>query len=172
MRSHSKVYSLPWWYLNSKFSRSPFSVAVPVQTWPKKAGRMAGADRLSPAFGEPVAKGLVRIEQSAGRKVVHLTEEGRAYVKKHRDQLGTPWETATENFGEESVELRGLVGQVAMATMQMAQAGSNTQLGRTATRRPFSRRNRSARAPRSLRGGVAARPWWSRRAAPLLRGLR
>jgi hypothetical protein len=87
-------------------------------------------------------------------------------------ELGTPWETATENFGEEFVELRGLVGQVAMATMQMAQAGSNTQLGRMATRRPFSRRNRSARAPRSLRGEVAARPWWSRRAAHLLRGLR
>ncbi len=133
---------------------------------------MAGADRLSPAFGEPVAEGLVRIERSAGRKAVHLTEEGRAYVKEHRDELGTPWETATENFGEEFVELRGLVGQVAMATMQMAQAGSNTQLGRTATRRPFSRRNRSARAPRSLRGEVAARPWWSRRAAHLLRGLR
>ncbi len=65
---------------------------------------MAGADRLSPAFGEPVAEGLVRIERSAGRKAVHLTEEGRAYVKKHRDGLGTPWETATENFGEEFVE--------------------------------------------------------------------
>lgn len=81
-----------------------------------------------PALQQLEDEGLVRIEQSEGRKVAHLTEEGRAYVQEHRDELGTPWETATEDFGEELLELRNLVGQVAMATMQVAQAGSNSQI--------------------------------------------
>jgi hypothetical protein len=45
--------------------------------------------------GQLEDEGLVRIDQSAGRKVAHLTDEGRAYVQKHRDELVTPWETAT-----------------------------------------------------------------------------
>ena len=45
--------------------------------------------------GQLEDEGLVRIEQSAGRKVAHLTDEGRAYVQKHRNELVTPWETAT-----------------------------------------------------------------------------
>lgn len=45
--------------------------------------------------GQLEDEGLVRIEQSAGCKVAHLTDEGRAYVQKHRNELVTPWETAT-----------------------------------------------------------------------------
>jgi DNA-binding PadR family transcriptional regulator len=45
--------------------------------------------------GQLEDEGLVRIEQSAGRKVAHLTDEGRAYVQKYRNELVTPWETAT-----------------------------------------------------------------------------
>ena len=78
--------------------------------------------------GQLEDEGLVRIEQSAGCKVAHLTDEGRAYVQEHRGELVTPWETATEDYGEELIELRGLVGQVAMATMQVAQAGSDSQI--------------------------------------------
>ena len=46
--------------------------------------------------GELEDEGLVWIEQSVGRKVAHLTDEGRAYAQEHRDELGTPWETVTE----------------------------------------------------------------------------
>ena len=78
--------------------------------------------------GQLEDEGLGRIEQSARRKVAHLTDEGRAYVQEHRDELVSPWETATEDYGEELIELRGLVGQVAMATMQVAQVGSDGQI--------------------------------------------
>lgn len=81
-----------------------------------------------PALQQLEDEGLVRIEQGEGRKVAYLTDEGLAYVQEHRDELGTPWETASENFGEELLEMRGLVGQVAMAAMQVAQAGSNKQI--------------------------------------------
>ena len=81
-----------------------------------------------PALQQLEDEGLVRIEQAEGRKVVHLTDEGHAYVQEHREELGVPWATATENFGQEFLELRSLIGQVAMATMQVAQAGSNSQI--------------------------------------------
>jgi SAM-dependent methyltransferase len=70
--------------------------------------------------GELEDEGLVWIEQSVGRKVAHLTDEGRAYAQEHRDELGTPWETVTEGYGEELIELRGLVGQVAEARRLLA----------------------------------------------------
>jgi DNA-binding PadR family transcriptional regulator len=81
-----------------------------------------------PALQQLEDEGLVRIEQAEGRKVVHLTDGGLAYVQGHREELGIPWEMATEGFGEEFLELRSLIGQVAMATMQVAQAGSNSQI--------------------------------------------
>ena len=81
-----------------------------------------------PALQQLEDEGLVRIEQAEGRKVVHLTDEGRAYVQEHREELGVPWRTATENFGEGFLELRSLIGQVATAAMQVAQAGSNSQI--------------------------------------------
>ena len=45
--------------------------------------------------GQLEDEGLVRIEQIAGRKVAHLTDEGRAYVQKHWNELVTSRETAT-----------------------------------------------------------------------------
>jgi DNA-binding MarR family transcriptional regulator len=78
--------------------------------------------------GQLEDKGLGRIEQSARRKVAYLTDEGRAHVQEHRDELVSSWETATEDYGEELIEPRGLVGQIAMATMQVAQAGSHGQI--------------------------------------------
>src|SRR5919206_4230966 len=59
--------------------------------------------------GQLEDKGLGRIEQSARRKVAYLTDEGRAHVQEHRDELVSPWETATEDYGEELIEPRGLV---------------------------------------------------------------
>ncbi|MBX6764494.1 MAG: PadR family transcriptional regulator, partial [Rubrobacteraceae bacterium] len=81
-----------------------------------------------PAIQQLEDEGLVRIEREEGRKVVHLTDEGRAHVAGHRGELGTPWETACENLGEGLLEMRGLVGQVAVAAMQVVQAGSGEQV--------------------------------------------
>ncbi len=95
--------------------------------------RSGGLWRPSPGSVYPALQhledeGLVRIEQSAGRKVVHLTEEGRAHVREHRDELDTTWETATGDFSKGLVELRDLVGQVSMATRQVADVGSEAQI--------------------------------------------
>jgi DNA-binding PadR family transcriptional regulator len=81
-----------------------------------------------PALQQLEDEGLVRVEKAEGRKVAHLTDEGDTYVREHREELGAPWETAAEDYGEDLLELRNLVGQVATATMQVAQAGDSGQI--------------------------------------------
>lgn len=73
-------------------------------------------------------EGLVRVEKSEGRKVAHLTDEGVALVEEHREKLGTPWNAAAEDYGEDLLELRDLIGQVATATAQVMQAGDSRQI--------------------------------------------
>ena len=81
-----------------------------------------------PALQQLEDEGFVRVEKAEGRKVAHLTDEGDTYVREHREELGTPWEAAAEDYGEDLLELRDLVGQVATATMQVAQAGDSGQI--------------------------------------------
>ena len=81
-----------------------------------------------PALQQLEDEGLVRVEKAEGRKVAHLTDEGDAHVREHREELGVPWESAAEDYGEDLLELRDLVGQVATATMQVAQAGDSGQI--------------------------------------------
>jgi DNA-binding PadR family transcriptional regulator len=81
-----------------------------------------------PALQQLEDEGLVRVEKTEGRKVAHLTDEGGTYVREHREELGSPWEAAAEDYGEDLLELRDLVGQVATATMQVAQAGDSGQI--------------------------------------------
>jgi DNA-binding PadR family transcriptional regulator len=81
-----------------------------------------------PALQQLEDEGLIRVEKTEGRKVAHLTDEGGTYVREHREELGSPWEAAAEDYGEDLLELRDLVGQVATATMQVAQAGDSGQI--------------------------------------------
>lgn len=81
-----------------------------------------------PALQQLEDEGLVRVEKSDGRKVAHLTDEGVAHVEEHREELGTPWDAATEDYGEDLLELRDLIGQVATATAQVMQAGNSSQI--------------------------------------------
>ena len=81
-----------------------------------------------PALQQLEDEGLVRVEKAEGRKVAHLTDEGEAYVREHREELGNPWEAAAEDYGEDLLELRDLIGQVATATAQVMQAGNNSQI--------------------------------------------
>jgi DNA-binding PadR family transcriptional regulator len=96
-------------------------------------GRSEGLWRPSPGSVYPALQqledeGLVRVEQAEGRKVAHLTDEGSVYVQERREELGTPWEAATEDYGEDLLELRDLIGQVATATVQVMQAGTKGQI--------------------------------------------
>ena len=94
--------------------------------------RSGGAWRPSPGSVYPALQqledeGLVRPVESAGRKEVELTDEGRAYVKEHADELGTPWEDVAGG-NEHVAELRTLVFGVGAAVMQVVQAGTEAQI--------------------------------------------
>jgi DNA-binding PadR family transcriptional regulator len=97
--------------------------------------RSKGAWRPSPGSVYPALsqledEGLVRAEQSGGRKEFELTDEGRAYVADNADELGTPWEDV--GGGEPIGELRTLVFSVGAAVMQVVQAGSAEQVAQAA----------------------------------------
>ena len=79
-----------------------------------------------PALSQLEDEGLVRAQESAGRRLFELTDAGRAYVTEHADELGTPWEQpgGNENIGE----LRTLVFGVGAAVMQVVQAGTEAQV--------------------------------------------
>jgi len=67
-------------------------------------------------------------EETAGRRAYRLTAEGEAYVEEHREAFGSPWEEAGEGVPDELVDLRTLIANVAMATLQVGQSGDEKQV--------------------------------------------
>lgn len=94
--------------------------------------RSSGAWRPSPGSVYPVLaqledEGLVENDTTGERKVVTLTDAGKAYVEEHRERLGTPWETAAAGFSEDLLELRSLVGQIRNAAGEVMFSGNAGQ---------------------------------------------
>ena len=93
--------------------------------------RSGGAWRPSPGSVYPTLsaledQGLVTADKAEGKRVFALTDEGRAEAAAAGDGPA-PWEEAAA--GDTSLhDLRGLMVQVAKATMQVAQAGSEGQI--------------------------------------------
>ena len=97
-----------------------------------------------PALQQLEDEGLVRPQEHDGRKAFSLTDEGRAYVEEHRERLGEPWNTPGDENVDERRAMRGLVGQLAAAAMQVATLGDERQVARateilTETRRALYR---------------------------------
>lgn len=95
--------------------------------------RSDGAWRPSPGSIYPALQlledeGLVRTNATSGRRVYELTEDGRAHVEEHREQLGAPWEAFARDLGDESREVGGLLKDVAFAAAQVLRAGDEAQL--------------------------------------------
>jgi len=71
------------------------------------------------------------IEPQAGedrRRMYTLTEEGRAYVEEHADELRASWDAVTGSVDAAEVQLRDTIKQVMVAVHQVAQAGSAAQV--------------------------------------------
>ncbi len=97
--------------------------------------RSGGAWRPSPGSVYPALQqladeGLVRVEDSDGRRVVHLTEAGESYVREHRDELDAVWAVAADDGDEDVRALHDLIRQVAFAAVQVNQAGDAAQVAR------------------------------------------
>ena len=97
--------------------------------------RTSGAWRPSPGSVYPTLQqledeGLIRPEEGEGRTPYILTDAGKAYVAENREALGEPWAKSSEGIGEERLELRGLIAQIAAAAFQVGQLGDDAQVTR------------------------------------------
>ena len=82
---------------------------------------------IYPALSQLEDEGLVRSDESAGRRAFELTDAGRTYLEENREALGSPWDDVGGDVPESVIELRKLMMQLGMATMQVAQAGDEAQ---------------------------------------------
>jgi len=80
-----------------------------------------------PALQQLEDEALVRADVEDGRRRYALTDAGREHVEAQGEAMAEPWRAASEEAGDDMLEFRHLVGQVAAAVMQVALAGSDAQ---------------------------------------------
>ncbi len=82
-----------------------------------------------PALQQLEDEGLIRAEAAdGGRRQYALTGEGQEYVAAHPDEVRAPWDMVARSVGSDAIELRSLLGQVAMAAVQVVRVGSPAQV--------------------------------------------
>jgi DNA-binding PadR family transcriptional regulator len=80
-----------------------------------------------PALQQLEDEGLVRSDETEGRKLFHLTDAGREAAEAAAAE-GAPWDAASESVDADAWELFGVARQVGMAIFQIAQVGRADQL--------------------------------------------
>jgi len=88
------------------------------------------AGSVYPALQQLEDEALIRAEATGEdrRRMYTLTEEGRAYVEEHAEELRASWDAVTGSVDDAEVQLRHTVRQVFVAVTQVAQAGSAAQV--------------------------------------------
>jgi DNA-binding PadR family transcriptional regulator len=87
------------------------------------------AGSVYPALQQLEDEGL--ITPAAGedrRRNYTLTDEGQAYVQAHADELKASWDAVTGSIDDAAFQMHNLARQVAMASVQVAQAGTPVQV--------------------------------------------
>lgn len=82
-----------------------------------------------PALAQLEKDGLIATEGRGSRRVYRLTEAGQAYVDAHPDEVDSPWDSVADTVSDDMMASRELIGAVAMAFMQVAQSGTDEQVG-------------------------------------------
>lgn len=95
--------------------------------------RSHGAWNPSPGSVYPVLQqledeGLIVIESVDGRKTASLTDEGRAHVEQHADQIGNPWEQARSGVDPDDLRTTGAsIKALFQALRQVMETGTPRQ---------------------------------------------
>lgn len=99
--------------------------------------RTDGAWKPSPGSVYPTVQqledeGLVEGRDVDGRRLLHLTDDGRAYLDEHPDEIAATWRPFTESGSERSAaadggDLKPVVGQVMGAVWQVMASGTAQQ---------------------------------------------
>ncbi|MEV0593563.1 PadR family transcriptional regulator [Nonomuraea cavernae] len=81
-----------------------------------------------PALQQLTDEGLVVAQENEGRKTFRLTDEGRAYIDAHPDEVRAPWDEMRPDIDENTADMWDLTRQSAFALMQILQTGSDAQI--------------------------------------------
>jgi DNA-binding PadR family transcriptional regulator len=87
------------------------------------------AGSVYPALQQLEDEGLIQADAGEDRRRLYtLTEQGRAYVEAHADELRASWDAVTGSVDDTEFQLRNTVHQVMVAVMQVGEAGSAAQV--------------------------------------------
>ena len=87
------------------------------------------AGSVYPALQQLEDEGLITAAAGEDRRRNYtLTDEGRAYVEAHRDELRASWDAVTGSVDDAMFQIHAMAKQVMMATMQVSQAGTPAQV--------------------------------------------
>jgi len=81
-----------------------------------------------PALQQLEDEGLIRSEESEGRKLFHLTDAGRAEIEKRDAGAPAPWDEMSSDFGEKAHDLGQAFRSVAVAFAQVMRTGEEAQM--------------------------------------------
>jgi DNA-binding PadR family transcriptional regulator len=81
-----------------------------------------------PALQQLEDEGLIRSQESEGRKLFHLTDTGRTEVAKRDANARAPWDEMSSDFGEGAQELGQAFRSVAVAFGQVMRTGQEAQM--------------------------------------------
>ncbi|GAA0610019.1 PadR family transcriptional regulator [Kribbella sandramycini] len=95
------------------------------------AERSGGAWKPSPGSIYPTLQqledeGLVTADAEVGRRTFTLTDDGRAYVAEHADEVAAPWEAMSAPADDDN-GFKPVLGQVAAALWQIMSTGTPEQ---------------------------------------------
>jgi DNA-binding PadR family transcriptional regulator len=101
-----------------------------IQEIPNRSGDVwrPSPGSVYPALQQLEDEGLIRTEAGdGGRRGYLLTDEGQQYAASHADELRAPWDVVAGGAAGQAIEMRKLIGQVAMAAVQVVSAGTDAQ---------------------------------------------
>ncbi len=85
------------------------------------------AGSVYPALQLLEDEGLVRSEESDGRKLLHLTDAGRKLVEERGEDQPAPWEQLAGDVGDDVRAIVNTMRQIGFALHQIMQTGSDRQ---------------------------------------------
>jgi DNA-binding PadR family transcriptional regulator len=80
-----------------------------------------------PALSQLEDEGLIRSEESDGRKLFAITDEGRALLAERDSDAPAPWEQMSGGVSDEAFKARHQIKDVALAFVQVMRTGSDAQ---------------------------------------------
>jgi DNA-binding PadR family transcriptional regulator len=81
-----------------------------------------------PALQQLEDEGLIRSEETEGRKLFHLTDSGRTKVQQRDENAPAPWEAISSDYGEKAHELGNAAKAMMVAFVQVMKTGDERQL--------------------------------------------